>query len=424
MVLNLAYGKTGLEIKVPEGPGVTVLQPDYVKGLANPQQELRSALKSPVASEPLKTLAKGARKIGIIINDISRATPYPVILPAILEELKSVPDEDITLFIALGTHRANSGQELEGILGDSMMKRFRVVQNSCEDRNTQVKTGVSSFENELWINREIYECDLKILTGFIEPHFFAGFSGGGKAILPGMAGLDSIMNNHSAEKIDHANATWGITKGNPISEEIYEAAGTVENCFLVNVAMNRDKEITGVFAGDVVSAHGRGCEFVRAVAMVPVPRPFDIVITSNSGYPLDLNLYQSVKGMSAAAQVVREGGSIIVAADCWDGIPEHGLYGRLLRESESPDWLLKKIRAGGKNRRDQWQAQIQAKIQLKADVHIYSENLSEEQIRSALLKPVASIENTVSRLLSRYGTGARICVLPEGPQTIPYIEKE
>lgn len=422
MRVKLAYGRTGLEVELPEGSDITVVHPKYVEGLSDPGKTLSQAMQDPVLSSPLKDLAGSADKIGIIINDISRATPYDVILPAILGELEAVPDEDITLFIALGTHRENSEQELSGILGESAVKRFRIVQNSCEDKSTQIKVGTSSFENELWINRELYECDLKVLTGFIEPHFFAGFSGGGKAVLPGMAGLDTIMNNHSAQRIDHERSVWGVTEGNPIAEEVAEAVGKVGNCFLVNVTMNKDKEVTGVFAGDVRSAHREGCDFARTFSMAPVPRPFDIVVTSNAGYPLDLNLYQSVKGMSAAAQIVKEGGAIIVAADCWDGVPEHGLYSRLLGESKSPKEVLEKIRNAGEKKRDQWQAQIQAKIQLKADVFVRSNNLTDEQIIKAQLLPSSSVEATIEHLLKKYGPKASICVLPEGPLTIPYIE--
>jgi nickel-dependent lactate racemase len=179
--------------------------------------------------------------------------------------------------------------------------------------------------------------------------------------------------------------------------------------------------VTGVFAGDLDMAHAAGCAFVKRSAMVGVPRPFDIVVTTNSGYPLDLNLYQSVKGMRAADQVVREGGTIIIAASCWDGIPEHGLYGKILRESRSPRELLDKIRTPGFLEQDQWQAHIQALVQLKADVFVKSDGLTDDQIRGALLRPCRRIEDTIAGLLAKYGRGASICVMPEGPQTIPYL---
>jgi nickel-dependent lactate racemase len=263
---------------------------------------------------------------------------------------------------------------------------------------------------------------VKILTGFIEPHFFAGFSGGGKAVMPGMAGQQTVLGNHDAGMVGDPKATWGVTWGNPIWEEVREVALKVGQIFLVNVTLNRDKQITGVFAGDLDAAHAAGCAFVKETAMVPAPHPFDIVITTNSGYPLDLNLYQSVKGMSAAAQVVREGGAIIIAADCWDGIPDHGLYGQLLREADSPQSLLDTVCAPGFLKQDQWQAQTQAQIQLKADVYVRSDNLTDEQIGMALFQPSHRIEDTMTDLLGKYGSQASICVLPEGPQTIPYIQ--
>jgi nickel-dependent lactate racemase len=250
---------------------------------------------------------------------------------------------------------------------------------------------------------------------------FAGFSGGGKALMPGMAGLRTVLGNHDAQMLADPNATWGVMAGNPVQAEVMEIARAVGNTFLVNVTLNRDKAITGVFAGDLDAAHAAGCAFAKATAMVPVSEPFDIVITTNSGYPLDLNLYQAVKGMSAAAQVVRQGGAIIVAADCWDGIPDHGLYAQLLREARSPRALLDTIMAPGFLKQDQWQVQIQAQIQLKADVYVRTDNLADAQIRGALLEPCHRIEETVAALLEKYGPDATICVMPEGPQTIPYV---
>jgi len=200
-----------------------------------------------------------------------------------------------------------------------------------------------------------------------------------------------------------------------------EAALKTEPTFLLNVTLNREREITGVFAGDLRQAHAAGREFCRRSALSPVPHLFDVVITTNSGYPLDLNLYQAVKGMSAAARVVRPGGSIIVAAECWDGIPEHGEYANLLRAANSPQALLDRLASPGFSCMDQWEAHIQALIQLRAEVYIYSDGLSDEQVREALLTPCHKIEDTLAELLERYGPGATVCVLPEGPQTVPYV---
>jgi nickel-dependent lactate racemase len=352
-------------------------------------------------------------------------------VPAVLDELTHVPRRNITLFNALGTHRPNTEAELRSMLGDDMVDTCRIVQNNAfptgsrwDNRSTQVHLGTTKRGREIWLNREFIECDVKILTGFIEPHLFAGFSGGGKMIMPGMAGQQTVLGNHGADMISDPRATWGITWGNPVWEEIREVALRANPTFILHVALNRDKGITGVFAGEMDSAHAAGCAFVKQTAMVPVAHPFDIVITTNSGYPLDLNLYQAIKGVSAASQVVRQGGSIILASDCWDGIPDHGLYGQLLREASSPQDVLDTIHAPGFLKQDQWQVQIQAQIQLKADVYVRSHNLTDEQIRGALLRPSPRIEDTVEELLSRYGPRASICVLPEGPQTIPYIDEK
>ena len=421
MQIKLAYGKTGLVVDLSDALNVTVIEPKFVPGLPDARAALRDALRAPIQSPPLRDWVKSSDRVGIVFSDITRPTPNHLMLPAVLDEIAHVPRENITLFNALGTHRVDTDAELRGMLGDALVDGYRIVQNNAFDPSTQVCLGTSSFGHEIWLNREFVECDVKIVTGFIEPHFFAGFSGGGKGIMPGMAGQRTVLGNHDAGLIGHPQSTWAVTKGNPIWEEIHEVALKVPRTFLLNVTLNKDKQITGAFAGDLLAAHAAGSAFVKETVMVPVPHPFDIVITTNSGYPLDLNLYQAVKGMSAAALIVREGGAIIVAADCWDGIPEHGLYGQLLREASSPRQLLETINAPGYLKQDQWQAQIQALIQLKADVYVRSDNLSTQQIQSAMLKSSPKIEDTLSELVVQYGQNARICVLPEGPQTIPFI---
>jgi len=423
VIYRLAYGKTGLEIDLPDDLNVSIVEPIYVPGLIDPITALQEAFREPINSKPLHRLVKTTDQVGIVFSDITRPTPNSVIIPAVLGELDYVPKENITLFNALGTHRPNTEAELRDLLGSGVVDKLRIVQNDAFNPSAQVNLGTSNHGHAIWINREFIESDVKILTGFIEPHFFAGFSGGGKAIMPGMAGQQTVLGNHSAKMIGDPKANWGITLGNPIWEEIDEVAHKVGCDFLVNVTLNRDSQITGVFVGDMDAAHEAGTNFVRETAMVPVPHSFDIVITSNSGYPLDLNLYQSVKGMSAGAQIVREGGAIIVAADCWDGIPEHGLYGQILHEADNPQELLDTIFEPTYLKQDQWQAQIQAQILLKSDVYVHSDNLTDEQIEMALLRPCARIEDTVDKLLKKFGPKASVCILPEGPQTVPFIQR-
>ena len=424
MEIELAYGKEGLGISLPDDLDVTVVAPKYAEALEDQAGAVRDALRRPIASKPLKELVGSSDKVGIVFNDITRPTPYHIILPALLDELSHIGPDRIVLFNATGTHRANTEAELREMLGEGIVDKYRIIQNDARGRDSHTLVGTAKSGNDIWLLAAYVECDVRILTGFIEPHFFAGFSGGGKACMPGLALLQTVLRNHSAKNMEHPNATWGRTHGNPVWEEVRQAASMAPPAFLLNVALNHRGDITGVFAGDFEKAHERGCAFVKENAMAPVPGPFDIVITSNSGYPLDLNMYQSVKGMSAASQVVKEAGSIIIAADCWDGIPEHGEYGRLLREAEGTEDLLRTIRSPGFLRQDMWQAQIHALICRKADVYFYSTNLTDEQIRTALLKPCHSIEDTVEQLLGKYGRQASICVLPEGPQTIPYICRE
>jgi len=422
--VKLAYGKWGLDLSLPDDLNVDVVQRQHVEALADQAGAVRDALRNPVGSRPLRELVEPSDAVAIVCNDITRPTPYRTILPVLLDELSHVNDGAIILLIATGTHRPCTADELGTMLGEQVGKRFRIVQNDARDRDAHASVGTTAGGNEVWIHKEYLRCNVRILTGFIEPHFFAGFSGGGKACMPGMARLETILRNHNARNIDDPRATWGVTDGNPVWEEIREAAMMTPSTFLLNVALNGDKQITAVFAGDLERAHEQGCAFVKQHAMAAVHKRYDIVIASNSGYPLDLNLYQSVKGMSAAAQVVKEGGTIIVAADCEDGIPDHGWYKRLLFEADSPASLLAMIRAGDCRCQDAWQAQIHAAICRKNDVHLFSRHLTDEDIMLAMLKPCGDIARTVDRLLQSYGRDASVCILPDGTQTIPYVSTE
>jgi nickel-dependent lactate racemase len=420
MRIKLAYGKEGLWVELPYS-NLTVLEPKFIAGVSNEEEAIRAALRAPVGAPPLKDQVQSSDTVAIVFSDITRPQPRKKMLPVLLNELAHVPKDQIVVINALGTHRLNTHDELVEMLGKEILDNYRVLQHNAWDRERMVYLGKTSFGNETYINAEYMNAQVKILTGFIEPHFFAGFSGGPKAILPALAHYKSVLTNHGAQMIGHPNATWGVTTDNPIWEEMLEVALLTQPTFLLNVTLNRDKQITGVFAGDLIQAHAAGTAFCHSAAMVPVPKPFDIVITSNSGYPLDLNLYQSVKGMSAAAQVVKPGGSIIVAAECWDGIPDHGEYKHLLQMASTPQEILRLINSEGFSSQDQWQVQIQAQIQLKADVYVHSGYLSPEDIQRCMFHPCESIEATISQLLERYGREASICVIPQGPMTIPYI---
>ena len=263
--------------------------------------------------------------------------------------------------------------------------------------------------------------DLRITTGFVEPHFFAGFSGGPKMVAPGLAGLETVLVLHDAVRIAHPNATWGVTEGNPIHDDVREIARMIGVHFAVDVTLNRAQKITAVFAGDLFAEHRAACEAAKRDAMQPVDSPFDVVLTTNSGFPLDQNLYQAVKGMSAAAKVVKRGGTIVCAAECSDGLPSHGSYGDVLASQPSPEKLLEMICAPGYSRPDQWQVQIQAQIQTKARVLVKTSGLGPHALRRAHLAPIEDVSGSVKAALEEAGPGATLCALPQGPQTIPYI---
>lgn len=423
MQIGVKYGSDTIPIHLPESVHTEVIHPEYVPGIADPAQAIRRAIDHPIGCAPLRELLKRSRSVGIVVSDATRATPNRTVLPRLIECAGSagVPSDAITIFIATGTHRRSPEEEIDELLGADIRTSFRVVQNVCTDSASFVSVGTTENGNEVLLNRELVECDLRILTGYIEPHFFAGYSGGGKAIMPGCAALDTIVRNHGAANIDHPCSTWGRLADNPIAQEVREAAAMAGLSFLLNVSLNRDREITGVFAGDVTAAHAVGCARVEASAIKRVTQPFDLVITSNAGYPLDRNLYQSVKGMSAAAEVVANEGHIIVCAECRDGIPKEGAFGEILTSAPSPDAVLSHIRDGSISGQDVWQAQVLCRIAESATIHLYSPSLSGTEISAVHCRPVSDLDERIKEIIDARGSQARVCVLPEGPETIPSI---
>ncbi|HYV32662.1 MAG TPA: nickel-dependent lactate racemase, partial [Candidatus Binatia bacterium] len=348
------------------------------------------------------------------------ATPNERLIPWLLQHLAQVPREKITLLNQLGTHRPNTRAELEKMLTPEVVRAYRVLNHEPENIAAHVQLGTTGDGTPAWINRHVVEADVRIITGFIEPHFFAGFSGGVKGIMPGTAALPTVMSNHGAKNIGDPNSTFGVTEGNPLWEELRDIALRVGPSFVLNVTLNEQRQITNVFAGDLLKAHQTGTEFVRQSAMQKVDAPFDVVVTTNSGYPLDLNLYQGVKGMSAGARILRPGGTLILACECREGVPAGSPLDQLLRGASGPEEILGMLATPGFVRPEQWQAQIQALVQRKAKVLVYS-SLPEEVVRACHLIPCRDISAEVKHCLDRLGPAARVAVLPQGPLTIPYL---
>jgi nickel-dependent lactate racemase len=348
--------------------------------------------------------------------------PSHTVLPVVLEELSEIQPADITVLVATGTHRPTTGAELERMVGSDVMRQVSIINHDAFDSNGLCQLPDVEPSVPVWLNRHWVDADVRIATGFVEPHFFAGFSGGPKMVAPGLAGFETTMRLHDAEMIGHTNARWGVTVGNPVHDAIRRIATVCGVDFSVDVTINRDRQVTAVQAGDLLTVHAEMCREVRATAMQPFASPFDVVVTTNSGYPLDQNLYQTIKGVSAAAQVVTDGGVILCASECSDGIPSHGEYGKILCERDSPDGLLEMIETPGYRRHDQWEVQVQAQVQRRAQVFLRADGLTDEQIRAAHLSPIRDIGAAAQEHLVERGPAARVCVLPEGPQTIPYLQ--
>ena len=424
MNVNLAYGDGYLGIELPDGRA-SVINPLDQPGLPDEAASFRAALDAPIGAAPLRDWLSNAgpsARICIVFTDITRATPNERIIPWLLDYLRAAgaAPSQVTLLNALGTHRPNSRQQLETMLTPAVVRDYRILNHEPENPAALVQLGVTAAGAPALLNRHLVEADLRIVTGFIEPNFFAGFSGGPKGIMPGVAGMETIISNHGRENIGHPAAAFGVTEGNPLWEEMRDIALRAGPSFLINVTLNERRAITGIFAGGLIQAHKVGIEFVRQSAMQPVDDLFDIVITTNSGYPLDQNLYQAVKGMSAAARIVKKGGAIIIAAECRAGIPDGSPFHDLLTRARDPEDILAII--ARETYPEQWQSQVQALIQRKARVFIHS-SLPDDAIRAAHLLPAPDISATVSQLLAECGQAARMAVLPFGPLTIPYLAR-
>ncbi|GGC85190.1 hypothetical protein GCM10007216_14880 [Thalassobacillus devorans] len=420
MQTTLLYGKEGLSLDLPEQS--FIVEPKNLPGLDEAEEAVRQSLANPIGTPPLKETVKPTDTVAIVISDITRPTPNHILVPLLIEELKHVPLENFVIINGTGTHRDQTREEFVQMLGEWVVDNIRIVNNHCHDKDTLVNLGESKFGCDVYLNKDYVEADFRIVTGFIEPHFFAGFSGGPKGIMPGIAGIETIMTFHNARMIGDPRSTWGNMDDNPVQEMTREINKMCKPHFMLNVTLNREKDISAVFAGELYEAHDRGCEFAKEHAMIRCEERFDVVIASNSGYPLDQNLYQAVKGMSAAHKIVKEGGTIIIAAECADGLPSHGNYAKIFEMADTPQDLLDMINDPDFKMFDQWQVQKQAVTQVWADIYVYSK-LTDEQVEGAMLKPSDDIESTLEELKGTYGENLSIAVLPLGPLTIPYVEE-
>lgn len=425
MIVSIPYGRIYVNLNLPDENVLAVLSPVELKGVVDGVRAVRDALENPLGSALLSRMAAGKRRACIVVSDYTRATPNKLLLPPIIESLRKagLKMDEVKILVAYGLHKPASKEEIKEFLGGEIVEEIDVVNHDAEDESNLTYLGETSFGTKVSVNRLIDESDLIILTGLIEPHFFAGYSGGRKSILPGVAGKEAIFNNHSFRMIMHPLSRYGVLNGNPIHEDMVEAAKMVKAAkYLVNVVIDKEHRVVRAFAGDLFEAHLEGVKFLDKYVKIRAPSRADIVITSNGGYPLDRDLYQAVKGMATGEIIVRKGGVIVVFAECVDGVGRgHEEFYRLMVEARTPEEVLERIRRE-EPIKDQWEAQILARILRDARVILMTKNIKHSVIEEMHMIPASNPEEAIEEAYRIAGRDSKVIVVPEGPYTIPVIE--
>jgi nickel-dependent lactate racemase len=422
MRVRLEYSRSGLEVELPDERVVRTLAYKQAAPLTNPAAEVERLLLAPTGTPPLAELARGRRDACIAICDITRPVPNELILRPILRTLEAagVPREKITILVATGLHRESKPEEIVEMVGAEIATNYAVCDHRGQNLEEHTYLGDSPRGVPIWIDSRFVAADLKITTGLIEPHLMAGFSGGRKLICPGLAALETVKVWHGPAFIEHPNADCGILEGNPVHEENTWIARHTGCDFIVNVVIDSERRPLKFVAGDMEQAFLEGVEFVRGVVIDTVEEPVDIVVTSSAGYPLDTTFYQSVKGMTGALPIVKQGGTIIVAAGLTEGIGSPEFQG-LFKEHPNLEVFLERILGKDYFVLDQWQLEELAKVRRKAKVKMVSDGLPPSVIDELFVESVPSVEQAVAESLAEYGPNARIAVIPKGPYVLPRV---
>ncbi|MBR4696136.1 MAG: nickel-dependent lactate racemase [Selenomonadaceae bacterium] len=420
MKMNIPYHKSHLSIEIPDENFVCALEPaQQGEGMQGTQEEIvENALANPIGSPKLEELVAGKKRMVIISSDHTRPVPSRVTMPILLKHIRAAnPEIEITILIATGFHRPTTHEELVDRYGEKIVNEEHIVVHRAFD-DEMADLGTLPSGGKLLLNKVAIDTDLLISEGFIEPHFFAGFSGGRKSILPGIASGTTVMANHCSEFIASDHARTGILEGNPIHKDMLYAAQQAKLAFILNVVINAKKEVIAAFAGDSVKAHEVGCEFVGKRAEIR-KNPTDIVITTNGGYPLDQNIYQAVKGMTAAEANCKEGGVIIMVAACNDG---HGgeSFCKMLTEAPSPRALLDRFAKIPRNETnpDQWEAQILARILDKFTVILVTDMCDPQMIRGMHIQHAMNFDEALKKAFELKGPKATVSVIPDGVSVV------
>lgn len=418
MKIDLAFGKTGITVDLPEGFHYRVLHARTAPPKSDWQLALESALDRPIGSPPLAELARGKRTAAISVCDITRPAPNRLTLPPVLRRLEEagIPREGITILIATGLHRAATDSEIREICGEEIAAAFRVVNHDARNLASHRHLGRTRSGTPVYVDERFAAADLHITLGFIEPHLMLGYSGGRKLIAPGLAAQETIKVLHSPKFMRDARAVEGSIDDNPLHRELLEIARMARHDFIVDVALARDRSIAAVFAGDPEQAHRRGIDFVANTLLETLEEPVDAAITTSAGYPLDLTYYQCIKGVTAAAHVVKTGGTILLAAACSEGAgaPE---FARMLREGKSDTEFLESIKDAPVTV-DQWQLEKLAMVTTRHRLGWYVPGLPDEYHAWLWGQSYATVESAIASLAASLPPGAHIAVIPEGPYVL------
>lgn len=422
MRIKLDYGKTGLEVDIPDANLVGPLGLRPVKPLADPEGTLKAALANPIGTPPLVELARGRKSACIAICDITRPVPNEFLLRQILPTLESagIPRDKILILIATGLHRPNLGDELVELVGAEIAANYRVENHDGRKLDEHTLVGTSPRGVPAWIDTRYVTADLKITTGLIEPHLMAGYSGGRKLVCPGIAALETVKLWHGPDFLEHPKADCGVLEGNPVHEENTRIARMAGCDFIVNVSLDERRRVTSLVAGEMELAFEKGVEFVESVCKVAIPEPCDVVVTSSAGYPLDTTFYQAVKGLTGVLPIVKQGGTIVIAASLSEGIgsPE---FRRLFQENATVDAFMQRILGKSYFVLDQWQLEKLAHVCRKAKPRFVTAGLAPDVLASLFVESAPSVEQAVAEALSEYGPSARIAVVPKGPYVLPVV---
>ncbi len=415
MRVNLAFGRDGTAVTLPESLKARVLRPRFADGLGDPSAAIASAVANPIGCPGLRDVARGKRSAAIAVCDITRPAPNKVVLPHVLGGLEQggIAPAQTTILIATGLHREATAEELDQIVGREILERYPVLSHRAREAGEQAYLGQTAGGTQAFVDARFVNADVHVTLGFIEPHLMAGFSGGRKLISIGLAGERTIKRLHSPLYMRDAKATEGSFPDNPLHRELLEIASLARHDFMVDVALTDTRKISAVFAGEPASAHAKGVDFVRKSTLAELGSPADAVITTSGGHPLDLTFYQAVKGLTAAAHIVKDGGEILLAAACEEGLggPE---FSRLVRQAGDSEELLRAL-AERAVEVDQWQAEKLAMVARKAKLSFCVPGLDRHD-RKRLWGPAhESAQGAVNGLLSRLPRPASVVVIPEGP---------